>query len=44
MLTHSASLRVGEVVKLKIEDIDVKRRLIRVRDRKGQEGSLYDTL
>jgi len=43
MLTHSAGLRVGEVVKLKI-DIDVKRKLIRVRDRKGQEGSLYDTL
>ncbi len=37
MLMYSAGLRVGEVVKLKIEDIDVKRRLIRVRGGKGRK-------
>jgi len=34
---YSAGLRVGEVVKLKIEDIEVKRKLIRVRDGKGRK-------
>ena len=37
MLMYSAGLRVGEVVKLKIEDIEVKRKLIRVRDGKGRK-------
>jgi len=31
MLMYSAGLRVGEVVKLKVEDVDVKRKLIRMR-------------
>jgi len=34
---YSAGLRVGEVVKLKIEDIEVKRKLIRVRGGKGRK-------
>ena len=37
MLMYSAGLRVGEVVKLKIEDIEVKRKLIRVRGGKGRK-------
>jgi len=37
MLMYSAGLRVGEVVKLKIEDIDVKRKLIRIRGGKGRK-------
>lgn len=35
MLTYSAGLRVGEIVKLKPEDIDSKRRLIHIRGSKG---------
>ena len=31
MLMYSAGLRVGEVVKLRVEDVDVKRKLIRIR-------------
>lgn len=37
MLMYSAGLRVGEVVKLKIEDINVKRKLIRIRGGKGRK-------
>ena len=37
MLAYSAGLRVGEVVKLKIEDIDVERKLIHVRAGKGRK-------
>lgn len=37
MLVYSAGLRVGEVVRLRVEDIDVKRRLIRVRSGKGRK-------
>jgi site-specific recombinase XerD len=37
MLVYSAGLRVGEVVKLKPEDIDSKRMLIHVRDSKGRK-------
>ena len=37
MLMYSAGLRVGEVVKLKIEDIDAKRKLIRIRGGKGRK-------
>jgi site-specific recombinase XerD len=36
-LTYSAGLRVGEVVRLKIEDIDSKRMLIHVRQGKGKK-------
>jgi site-specific recombinase XerD len=35
MVLYSAGLRVGEVVRLTIEDIDAKRRLLRVRAAKG---------
>jgi len=37
MLIYSAGLRVGEVVNLRVEDIDVERRMIRIRDRKGRK-------
>ena len=37
MLIYSAGLRVGEVVRLKIEDIDGKRMLIHVKGSKGRE-------
>jgi len=37
MLTYSAGLRVGEVVKLKPEDIDSKRMLIYIRGSKGRK-------
>jgi integrase len=35
ILIYSAGLRVGEVVRLKVEDIDAKRRLIRIKGGKG---------
>jgi site-specific recombinase XerD len=37
MLIYSAGLRVGEVVKLKIEDIDSKRMLIHIKGSKGRK-------
>jgi site-specific recombinase XerD len=37
LLTYSAWLRVGEVVRLRREDIDVERRLISVRQGKGRK-------
>ena len=37
MLTYSAGLRVGEVIRLKVEDLDEQRRLIRVRGGKGRK-------
>jgi site-specific recombinase XerD len=37
MLTYSAGLRVGEVVKLKLEDIDSKRMLIHIKGSKGRK-------
>ncbi|NLJ04383.1 MAG: tyrosine-type recombinase/integrase [Exilispira sp.] len=37
MLVYSAGLRVSEVVRLKIEDIDENRRLIRIREGKGRK-------
>ncbi len=37
MFMYSAGLRVGEVVRLRIEDVDVKRKLIRVRGGKGRK-------
>jgi integrase/recombinase XerD len=37
LLTYSAGLRVGEVVRLRREDIDVDRRLITVRQAKGRK-------
>ncbi len=37
MLVYSSGLRVSEVVRLKPEDIDVERRLIRVRGAKGRK-------
>lgn len=36
-LTYSAGLRVGEVVRLKVNDIDSKRKLIRVQQSKGRK-------
>jgi site-specific recombinase XerD len=35
MLLYSSGLRVGEVVRLKIQDIDAERGLVRVQDGKG---------
>jgi site-specific recombinase XerD len=37
MLIYSAGLRVSEVVKLRIEDIDAKRKLIHIRGAKGRK-------
>lgn len=37
MLTYSAGLRVGEVVKLKLEDIDSNRMLIHIKGSKGRK-------
>jgi len=37
MLTYSAGLRVGEVVRLKIEDVDAQRKLIHIRSAKGRK-------
>jgi integrase len=37
MLTYSAGLRVSEVVKLKLEDIDTERKLIHMRGAKGRK-------
>jgi len=37
MLIYSAGLRVSEVVKLKLEDIDIQRKLIHVEDAKGRK-------
>ncbi len=37
MLVYSAGLRVGEVVKLKIEDIDSQRMLIHIKGAKGRK-------
>lgn len=37
MLIYSAGLRVGEVVRLKPEDIDTERRLIRIKGGKGRK-------
>ena len=37
MLVYSAGLRVGEVVKLKPEDIDSKKMLIHIRGSKGRK-------
>ncbi len=37
MLTYSAGLRVGEVVRLKVEDIDAHRKLIHVHCAKGRK-------
>jgi len=39
MLIYSAGLRVREVVKLKPEDIDPERRLIRIKGAKGGNSS-----
>jgi len=37
MLVYSAGLRVSEVVRLKLEDIDVRRRLIHIKGSKGRK-------
>jgi site-specific recombinase XerD len=37
MIMYSAGLRVGEVVRLRIEDLDTERKLIRVRGGKGRK-------
>ena len=37
MLVYSAGLRVSEVVKLKVEDIDTQRKLIHVKGAKGRK-------
>lgn len=37
MLTYSAGLRVGEVVKLRLEDIDAQRKLIHIKGAKGRK-------
>ena len=37
ILAYSAGLRVSEVVRLRVEDIDVDRRMIRVRQAKGNK-------
>ncbi|PIU23307.1 MAG: integrase [Chloroflexi bacterium CG08_land_8_20_14_0_20_45_12] len=37
MLTYSAGLRVSEVVRLKVEDIDEERHMIHIRGAKGQK-------
>lgn len=37
MLVYSAALRVGEVVRLRVEDIDSKKRLIHIKGSKGRK-------
>jgi site-specific recombinase XerD len=37
MITYSAGLRVSEVVKLKLEDMDIQRKLIHVKSAKGRK-------
>ena len=37
MLVYSAGLRVGEVVKLRVENIDSDRMLIHIRSAKGRK-------
>ena len=37
MLIYSAGLRVGEIIKLKPEDIDAERKLIRIKGAKGRK-------
>jgi Site-specific recombinase XerD len=37
MLIYSGGLRVSEVIKLKIEDTDVERKLIHIRGGKGRK-------
>lgn len=37
MLTYAAGLRVSEVAKLRAEDIDMQRKLIRIRGSKGRK-------
>lgn len=41
MLIYSAGLRVGEVVKLKPEDIDSRRMLIHIKGAKGRKERIY---
>lgn len=36
-LTYSSGLRVGEVVRLKLPDVDVERRIVKVRQGKGRK-------
>ncbi len=38
MLTYSAGLRVSEVVRLRVEDIDEERHMIHIRGAKGRKG------
>ena len=35
MLAHSAGLRVSEMVKLRVQDIDTKRKMIHIKEEKG---------
>jgi len=44
MLVYSSGLRVGEVVKLKPEDIDSKRILIHIKDAKGRKDRFTKTM
>ena len=37
MLVYSTGLRVGEVVKLRPEDIDEERMLVRIKEAKGRK-------
>jgi site-specific recombinase XerD len=37
MLAYASGLRVSELVRLRIEDIDGKRNLIHIRDAKGKK-------
>ncbi|WP_083273569.1 tyrosine-type recombinase/integrase [Geosporobacter ferrireducens] len=41
-LTYSASLRVGEVVRLKVDDIDSDRMLMHIRQGKGRKDRIYN--
>jgi site-specific recombinase XerD len=38
MLIYSAGLRISEVVKLRVEDIDAQRKLLHIRSAKGKGG------
>jgi len=44
MLMYSAGLRVGEVIKLRSEDIDTNRKLIRIRRAKDRNTLLSDVV
>ena len=44
LIIYSAGLRIGEAVRLKLEDIDFERKLIHIKEGKGKKRTLYDPI